>query len=281
MERPAWVGPEINLRRPSAARVYDVHLGGSHNFQVDREVARQITEVMPELPEILRANRSFLRRAVRYLVSAGITQFLDLGSGIPTVGNVHEIAWQANPRCKIVYVDVDPVAIAHSRAILSGSDRATAVLSDLRRTEEILADPETQRLLDFSRPIAVLMVAVLHFVPDSDDPASIVRQYLDAVVPGSYLVISHASLEGAAPERAEEATEQFRRRVTDFSMRTRAEITELFAGLDLVDPGVVYLTEWRPDAGEEAGDTKRMSTFAGVGRVIASGSASSGSSYVR
>jgi S-adenosyl methyltransferase len=266
MERPAWAGPEIDADRPSPARVYDVHLGGFHNFQVDRDVARKIAEVMPELPQILQANRSFLRRSVRYLVDQGITQFLDLGSGIPTVGTVHEVAWRANPDCRVVYVDVDPVAVAHGRAILKGVDRATSVRGDLRQPEEILADPEVRQLLDLSQPIAILMVAVLHFVPDADDPAAVIPHYLDAVVPGSYLVISHASLEGKTPQRAEDATEQYRNRVTDFSMRTRAEITDLFAGLELVDPGVVYLTEWHPDAGDDTGDPSWTSTFAGVGR---------------
>jgi SAM-dependent methyltransferase len=256
------------MSRPSAARVYDVHLGGAHNFQADREAARRIVQFMPELPEILRANRSFLRRAVLHLVDRGITQFLDLGSGIPTVGNVHEIAWTANPDCRIVYVDVDAVAVAHSRMILRGLDHATAILGDLRRPREILNDAQTREMLDFTRPIAVLMVAVLHFVPDSDDPRAIIGQYLDALVPGSYLVISHASLEGATPSRAEEATEQYRRSVTDFTMRTRAEITDLFAGVELVDPGVVYLTEWHPEPGADTSDAARMSTFAGVGRKL-------------
>lgn len=264
VERPAWAGPEIDVDRPSAARIYDAHLGGFHNFQVDRDAAAKIVAFMPELPDILRANRSFLRRAVRYLVDQGVTQFLDLGSGIPTVGNVHEIAWKADPNCRIVYVDVDPVAVSHSRTLLSGIDLATAIQGDLRQPQEILHHAETQRLLDFSQPIAVLMFAVLHFVPDPDDPIGIIRSYLDATTPGSYLAISHASLEGPEPEKAEEATQQFRRSVTEFSMRTRAEITGLFDGLDLVDPGVVYLPEWRPDAGDEIGDARRTSTFAGV-----------------
>ncbi|MDX8037213.1 SAM-dependent methyltransferase [Lentzea sp. BCCO 10_0856] len=268
VERPAWAGPEIDADRPSAARIYDAHLGGFHNFQADRDAAAKIVAFMPELPDIMRANRSFLRRAVRYLVGQGITQFLDLGSGIPTVGNVHEIAWKANPDCRIVYVDVDPVAVSHSRTILRGIDHATAIQGDLRRPQEILSNPEVQRLLDFGQPIAVLMFAVLHFVPDTDDPVGIIRSYLDATVPGSYLAISHASLEGPEPEKAEEATEQFRRSVTEFSMRTRSEITGLFDGLELVDPGVVYLPEWQPDPGDEIGDPRRTSTFAGVARTL-------------
>lgn len=266
VERPAWAGPEIDVDRPSAARIYDAHLGGFHNFQVDREAAAKIVAFMPELPDILRCNRSFLRRAVRHLVGQGITQFLDLGSGIPTVGNVHEIAWKADPGCRIVYVDADPIAVSHSRNILAGIDHATAIQGDLRAPQEILADPETRRLLDFSQPIAVLMFAVLHFVPDSDDPAGIIRTYLDAMVPGSYLALSHASLEGPEPDKAEDATEQFRRSVTEFSMRTRAEITGLFDGLELLEPGVVYLPEWRPDPGDDVSDANRTSTFAGVAR---------------
>lgn len=256
------------MARPSAARVYDVHLGGSHNFRADREAARRVLEFMPELPDILRANRSFMRRAVLYLVDQGITQFLDLGSGIPTVGNVHEIAWQANPDCRIVYADIDPVAVAHSRALLRRFDHATAIQADMRRPREILDDTQTREMLDFTRPIAVLMIAVLHFVPDSEDPRGIIGQYLDALVPGSCLAISHASLEGATPLRAEEAIQQYRRSVTDFTMRTRAEIIGLFDGVKLVDPGVVYLTEWHPEPGADTSDAARMSTFAGVGRKI-------------
>ncbi|NUT51962.1 MAG: hypothetical protein HOV94_32415 [Saccharothrix sp.] len=265
MERPAWVGPDIDLSKPSPARVYDVYLGGAHNFQVDREAAQRVVDVMPDLPRILRANRAFLRRAVRHLVDQGVTQFLDLGSGIPTAGNVHEVAWARDPECRIVYVDVDPVAAAHSRAILHGCDNATVVQADLRSTDEVLRHPETVRTLDFTRPVGVLMFAVLHFVPDADQPGEIVRRYLDATAPGSHLALSHASLEGEA-DRAEEATEQYRTQVTEFSMRTRAEITDLFGDLTLVDPGVVYPTEWRPEVGDEDPDPKRMSTFVGVGR---------------
>jgi S-adenosyl methyltransferase len=268
MERPAWVGSEIDMSRPSVARIYDYHLGGAHNFKADREAAQRVVRFMPELPDILRANRAFLRRAVLYLMDRGITQFLDLGSGIPTVGNVHEIAWEANPGCRIVYVDNDPVAVEHSRALLRGFDNATVVMGDLRRPGEILNHAQTQRILDFTRPIAVLMVAVLHFVPDSDNPRGIIGQYLDAVVPGSYLAISHASPEAARPTPVE-ALDEYRRSVTnDFTMRTRAEITDLFARVKLVDPGVVYLTEWRPEPGADTSNAALMSTFAGVGHKI-------------
>ncbi|MEU4804182.1 SAM-dependent methyltransferase [Actinosynnema sp. NPDC023587] len=265
MERPTWAGTEIDLQRPSAARVYDVHLGGSHNFQADRDVARRITDAMPELPAILRANRNFLRRAVRHLVADGVTQFLDLGSGIPTAGTVHEVAWRADPACRVVYVDTDAVAVAHSRALVAGADRAAAVHADLRRPDDVLNAPETVRLLDFTRPVAVLMVAVLPFVPDEDDPAGLIRRYLGPAAPGSRLVVSHATQEGSEEHYAE-ATDHFRRCVGEFAVRTRAEVAGLFGDLTLVDPGVVYLTEWRPDPGEEDADPRRTSTFAAVGR---------------
>jgi hypothetical protein len=242
MQRPAWVPADVDTSVPSPARVYDVHLDGAHNFAVDRAAAAQVRQYMPELPLILQENRAFLRRAVRLLVDAGITQFLDLGSGIPTVGNVHEVAQAANPECRIVYVDIDPVAVAHSNAILAGNPNALAVRGDLRLPETILTNPRTRDLLDVSRPIGVLMFAVLHFVDDVDDPARIVAHYRNAVVPGSYVAISHASLEGSSPDRAGAATEEYTKRVADFYMRGRRQITRFFDGLQLVDPGVVYLT---------------------------------------
>jgi hypothetical protein len=258
------------MSRPSVARVYDFHLGGSHNFQADREAAQRVTQLVPELPNMLRANRSFLRRAVNYLVDQGITQFLDLGSGIPTVGNVHEIAWQANPDCRIVYVDIDPVAVEHSRLILREFDNATAIQGDMRRPQEILNSTETREMLDFTRPVAVLMVAVLHFVPDSDNPRGIIDQYLDAVVPGSYLAISHASLGDTRATPADEAgLKQYRRSVTEaLTMRTRDEIIDLFAGVEPVKPGVVYVTDWHPEPGADTSDAVRQMGFAGVGRKI-------------
>ncbi|MEU7525942.1 SAM-dependent methyltransferase [Saccharothrix sp. NPDC042600] len=265
MRRPAWVGPEIDLQKPSPARVYDVHLGGSHNFQVDRDAAAAITNAMPGLPAILRANRAYLRRAVSHLAGQGITQFLDLGSGIPTVGNVHEVAWRTDPSARVVYVDCDAVAVAHSRAILRDEPNADAVLADLRRPEDVLEAAETRRLIDFSQPVAVLMFAVLHFVDDADDPAGLVRRYLEPAAPGSHLALSHASFEGDA-DRAEEGTRQFRRRVGDFTMRDRREVTALFGDLEIVEPGVVYLPQWRPDPGDDVSDASTTSTFAGVGR---------------
>ena len=161
MERPSWAPEDIDLERPSVARVYDFYLGGSHNFAVDRELGRRVIETFPLLPKTLQENRAFLRRAVRFCVEAGIRQFLDIGSGIPTVGNVHEVAQQVDPTIKVVYVDIDPVAVAHSRAILKGNEYATAIRADFRQPEVILSHPELQRLIDLRQPVALLLVALL------------------------------------------------------------------------------------------------------------------------
>lgn len=204
---PDWVPEDVDWRKPSPARVYDAQLGGAHNFEVDREVARQVAKVMPELPALLRANRSFLRRSVRFLIEAGVTQFLDLGSGIPTVGNVHEVAQAIDPACRVAYVDIDRVAVAHGRRLLAGNPNAVARRGDLRLPETVLADPAVRATLDFGRPVAMLMVAVLHFVADADRPAEIVRRLLAEAVPGSYLVLSHGTHmpSAAGPARRNES----------------------------------------------------------------------------
>lgn len=196
MERPAWAPRSIDISVPSVSRIYDYYLGGSHNFEVDREAARKAMEFMPGLPKIMQANRAFMRRAVRFAVDEGITQFLDIGSGIPTFGNVHEVAQAACGDAHVVYVDHDPVAVAHSEAVLARNEGAGVVAADFRKPQEILASPEVQRLIDLNRPVALLLVAILHFVEDADDPYSAVAELRDALAPGSLLLLTHASYEG-------------------------------------------------------------------------------------
>ena len=266
VERPEWAPVGIDLDRPSAARVYDFYLGGFHNFAADREMGRQAVQMWPELPEIMRSNRGFLRRAVEFLVDAGVRQFLDLGSGIPTVGNVHEVAQRRAPDAKVVYVDNDPVAVEHSQAILAGDDRTEVVQADLRDPDAVLADPTVRGLLDLTRPTAVLMVAVLHFVPDQDDPARLVARFRETVSSGSYLALSHAT----AGERADRAAEHrglYQRTATPMTMRTPEQVERLFDGWELVEPGLVYLPQWRPEPGSpELDRPERMPGLAGVGR---------------
>jgi SAM-dependent methyltransferase len=246
--------------------VYDYYLGGAHNFAVDRELAKQAIGMWPDLPLIMQANRAFLRRAVRYCAAAGVRQFLDLGSGIPTVGNVHEVARAEAPDARVVYVDNDPIAAAYSRSIL-GDDRQTGVVqADLRRPDLVLSRPEVASLLDLSQPVAVMMVAVLHFVADSDDPAGVVAAYRDAVAPGSFLVVSHATTDGQ-PVQADEHSQLYRRTPTPMSMRSRAQVAALFDGFEMVDPGVVFLPLWRPVSLDDVDEhPERFTGLAAVGR---------------
>jgi SAM-dependent methyltransferase len=246
--------------------VYDFYLGGSHNLEVDRRMAREAIELWPDLPAIMQTNRAFMRRAVRYVAAQGITQFLDIGSGIPTVGNVHEAAQQANPEARVVYVDNDPVAVAHSRAILGGDERTAVVQADLRRPEALFDQPAVTATLKLDQPVAVLMVAVLHFVADSDDPGGAVARIGATLAPGSYLVLSHASAEGR-PDQAGSHRQLYRRTPTPMTMRGRTEIEKLFDGFQLVEPGLVWLPLWRPDDPAEAEkQPERTTGYAGVGR---------------
>jgi hypothetical protein len=266
MERPSWAPAQVDVDRPSVARIYDAFLGGSHNFAVDREVAAQATAHMPELPFLARENRNLLRRVVRMLAGPlGVRQFLDLGSGIPTVGNVHEIAHQIDDSCRIVYVDIDPIAILHARSILDGDPRVEAVQADLRRPLEILGDPAVRGLLDFSRPVAVLLVAALHFIPDSDDPAGFLAGLRGALPSGSWLAISHASNEDGRRAGHAEAQEVYARRANPVFLRPKAEIAAFFGDWELVDPGVERMPLWHPDDDPEPA-AATYPGFAGLAR---------------
>jgi hypothetical protein len=245
--------------------VYDFYLGGFHNFEVDRAMAREAMRMWPELPQIMQANRAFLRRAVRHVVGLGITQLLDIGSGIPTVGNSHEIARQTNPEARVAYIDVDSVAVAHSRAILAGDTRTTVVRADLREPERIVEDGAVRNLLDLDRPVAILLVAVLHFIADDDDPAALIGRLRDVVPAGSALVISHASREGQ-PDLADSHQRLYERTPMPMTMRSRDEITAFFNGFDLVSPGVVPMQEWRADKPTDSAEPRLGGVgFAGVG----------------
>lgn len=267
MQRPDWAPEGIDIERPSVARMYDYYLGGSHNFAVDRTAAQAMIAAVPEAPLMAQANRAFLRRTVRHLVDLGIRQFLDIGSGIPTVGNVHEIAQQAAPGSRVVYVDVDPVAVAHSREILAGNDAAVAIQEDLRRPEAILGHPDVRKLLDFAEPVAVLVVAVTHFVADADDPAGIIGRIRDVLAPGSFLVLSQASDEGRTDEERAEATRVYRHTDNPLNCRRRAELLRFFAGFELVEPGLVWVPLWRPDRGDSTEEAQRSVFLGGVGRL--------------
>jgi hypothetical protein len=267
VDRPPWAPAEVDITRPSVARVYDFYLGGSHNFESDREFAQQALRAFPELPAILRDGRDLLRRFVQYLCGVGVEQFLDLGSGIPTEGSVHEVARATCRRPRVVYVDHDPVAVTHSRQLLADVEGATMVVADLKEPQNVLELAERVGGLDLSRPVAVLAVSVLHFVADEDRPADLVRQYMAPLVPGSYLAINHAGRDGR-PEAVD--VERIYGRAGSpnaMHMRTTAEIAALFGDLELVAPGLVHPPLWRPDPEDEPPEVRSdYPGVAGIGR---------------
>jgi trans-aconitate methyltransferase len=268
VDRPKWVSQDIDLERPSVARVYDYLLGGAHNFAADRAVASHALEAMPTLRAVARTNRALLRRMVRHLLDLGVRQFLDLGSGIPAAGNVHEIAHRVDPDARVVYVDVDPVAVAHGRTILADVPNAISLQADVREPKTVLESAEVREVLDFERPIAVLMIAVLHFVPDGDDPHRIIADYLDPLVPGSYLGISHSGFEdGEEDAAAVKAREEYSEQVTQVTFRNQAELRSLFQGLEILDPGVVRMPQWKPESPDDVDESaEHFPGFAGLGR---------------
>ncbi|HEX2418633.1 MAG TPA: SAM-dependent methyltransferase [Micromonosporaceae bacterium] len=268
MTRPDWSPSEIDLTRASAARIYDYNLGGSHNFAVDREVADRINRAMPDFAGLQRANRAFLRRAVKFIVNAGIRQLVDLGSGIPTVGNVHEIAQGVAPESRVVYVDIDSVAVIHSNAILKGNDRAAAIQANVRDVDQILATPTLRSLIDFSQPTAVLMASVLHYIPDDDEALGVVRTFRDVMSAGSYLMISHGTLEGSTSDEIQAGVQAGNANEVSVTMRSRAEIIRMFEGFDILEPGVVFTPQWRPDSPDDEFGNRpdRSAVYAAVGR---------------
>ncbi len=265
-ERPSWVTTDVDVDRPNPARMYDYYLGGFHNFAADRELAEQAIGAWPQVPTIARVNRDFLRRAVTYLVGQGVDQFLDIGSGVPTVGNVHEVAQGLAPKSRVVYVDIEPVAVTHSRQILAGNPRAVAVRGDLRQPQAILDHPEVRGLLDFSRPVGLLLVAVLPFIAGQELPQRVLGQLRRGLAGGSWLVLSHITSEFISPELTAKVDGLYRQSTSPVTWRDRDQVRGLFDGYDLMDPGIVLAERWRPDdAGPDQG-REPCSVWAGVGR---------------
>ncbi len=253
----------IDTTTANPARIYDALLGGKDNFPADRAAAHAILNVAPQARQGASENRAFLQRAVRFLAAeAGIGQFLDIGTGLPTQGNVHQVAHAVTADARVVYVDHDPVVHAHADALLANHTTTIAVLADLREPEAILGHPQVRRLLDFTRPVAVLLVAVVHFIRDEEDPAGIVAKLRDAMAPGSYLVLSHATAD-FHPELAAKVTEVYRQASAPLVPRTGSEIRRLFEGFELVAPGLVEPAAWRPDGPVSPG---AGGFYSGVGR---------------
>ncbi|MEW9549079.1 SAM-dependent methyltransferase [Nonomuraea sp. NPDC050783] len=257
---------QFDQQRPNLARMYDYMLGGTDNFAVDRLAIEQLAELVPEAVPLARANRAFLQRAVRYVAAAGVRQFLDLGSGLPTQGSTHEIAHEVDPGARVVYVDHDPVVAAHAKALLANVGGAVCVEADLLDADDVLA--RAGAFLDLDQPVGVLLVSILHFLPDSARPGRAVARLRERVVPGSYLVISHATTMGRL-EDEERARGVYRSSSGGGADRAPSEIRAFFGEFALDPPGLVQAVDWRPDRPKLVGDWALPSSLmAGVARKI-------------
>lgn len=254
MHGPTWARDEVDVTSPSVARVYDHLLGGSHNFAADRAFARTVVATYPLAPAVARENRGFLRRVVQHLATIEVDQFLDLGSGLPTAGSVHEVVRAVRPAARVVYVDHDPVVIALSRRLLSGAPGTHVLAADLLDPERVLAAAVAEGGLDLRRPVAVLAVSVLHFVPDERRPATTMASYLGAVVPGSHLAISHTRVPAEPEALAAQQLYAHHRSLRPVRSRSAAEIATLFGDLTLLAPGLVAVPAWRPEPTEDPTD---------------------------
>jgi SAM-dependent methyltransferase len=253
--------PDIRADIPHPARIYDYWLGGKDNFAIDRETAEHALKLVPEMADYARGNRQFMVRATRFLCAAGIRQFLDIGAGLPTSPNMHEIAQQEDAAVRVVYVDNDPVVYLHAEALMATNAATRVVRADLRDVEEVVR--QAGELLDFSQPVALMFVACLHHVEDQDDPAGLVARYLDAVPPGSYLVLSHCTDEFAF-EKMHEGSADFKRRGGIFVPRSKDSILAMFNGRELLDPGLVLVSYWRPDGGRLDANADRVIAYGGI-----------------
>ncbi|HUJ05006.1 MAG TPA: SAM-dependent methyltransferase [Streptosporangiaceae bacterium] len=256
---------------PNAARMYDYWLGGKDNFAADRVAAERSAAAVPQLPWLARENRAFLGRAVSFCASAGVTQFLDIGTGLPTMNSVHQVARQVAASPRVVYVDNDPVVVSHARALLT-TPGTLAVRGDLTRPDEFLGDPDVRAVIDFSEPVAILLVAVLHFIPDDVDPVGAVAKLRDAMAPGSYLVISHVVMTPGQVSSAQPQTEtarelgEARRGMPPACARTKEEVAAFFGDLTVVEPGLTDVWDWQPDADTVVVSGDVMTVIGGVAR---------------
>ncbi len=269
-DRPASAAlREIDISKPHPARIYDYFLGGKDNFAADRQTARQVLQNWGAVRAAVRENRAFLGRAVHYLAAeAGIRQFLDIGTGLPSANNVHEVAQAADPQCRVVYVDNDPMVLSHARALLASDPRGACAYidADLREPDKVLGHPVTRATLDFSQPVALMLVAVLHFIPDEDEPGPSVQTLVDALAPGSYVVASHVTDEHNQQGLAG-AGRAYSDRGLRGALRGPEEFAELaFTGLELISPGVVLVSEWRPDTGSLRPMASEINAYCGVAR---------------
>lgn len=264
---PGFAASQIDTSRPHPARMYDAFLGGRDNYAADREAVRQILRDFPEVRAIARANRAFMQRAVRFLAGeAGVRQFIDIGTGIPSAGNVHEVAGQVAAGTRVVYVDNDPIVHVHANALLTGSASTSIVLADLRDPEGILGDAKLRGLIDLNEPVALLLVAILHFLTEAEDPARVVATLRDALPGGSYLVLSHGTADFHPPGVTGQAAVRYEHATAPLVLRGFEQVSAFFDGFDLVEPGLVQAPLWRPDGKPpRPKDLAKLGIYAGVG----------------
>ncbi|UQU63453.1 SAM-dependent methyltransferase [Couchioplanes caeruleus] len=254
----------IDTTRPHVARMYDYYLGGKDNFAVDREAVAAVEAAMPEVRQLARENRAFLRRAVTFMTSAGIRQFIDIGAGLPTAGNTHEVAQATAPGARVVYVDNDPIVLAHGRALLATDGDTTVVTADLRDPDDVIGHDEVRHLIDFTRPVGVLLIAMTHFLRD-DERDRVMGTLRGSLAPGSYLAATHVTGDGHSREAVEGVEAAYRKTPTPIYFRRHDEVARFFDGFALVEPGLVTVDEWRPDPGDPAPEPTRW-LYGGVGR---------------
>ncbi|BBB01251.1 hypothetical protein RVR_8561 [Actinacidiphila reveromycinica] len=262
MTEQGFPAGEIDTSRPHPARMYDYYLGGKDNYEVDREAADRVVDAVPEVVVGARANRDFLQRAVRYLAEHGVRQFIDIGTGIPTSPNTHEIAHSVAPDARIAYIDNDPIVATHAGARLLGTGNTGFFLADMRDPQTILNHPTIRELIDFGQPVALMLVSVLHFVTDEENPRETVATLRDAMPEGSYLVLSHATADFNAG-KADEVTTVYKKATALLTPRTHAEVLDLFGGFELVEPGLVQVNHWRNEVPE---DTPPVGVYGAIGR---------------
>jgi hypothetical protein len=263
---PGFLPSEIDTSRPHPARMYDFYLGGRDNYEVDREAAMALLRIAPETRAIAQENRAFLQRAVRYLAGeCGIRQFIDIGTGVPAAGSVHEIAAEVTPGVRVAYVDNDPIVHVHANALLTRSGRTAIVLADLRDPQAILAHPALHGLIDLTQPVGLLLSAIMHFITDDDDPAGIIATLRDALPSGSYLALSHGTGDFHPAERVSRGVAVYDQATAPVTLRSHAQITTLFSGFGLIEPGLVQVPLWHPDR-PPGDDLPKIAMYGGVGR---------------
>jgi hypothetical protein len=274
MNEVAGIPADVDPARPAPARIYDYLLSGKNNFQADRDAAKRIMALVPEIKDCAWANRSFHQRAARWIADRGVRQFIDIGSGLPTVGNTHDVVRSVDTSCRVAYVDNDPMVRAQSAQLLAGTPGVRVILGDLRDPDQVLADPELRELIDFTEPVGLLMTAVVHFVADESDPWGLIRRYLAALAPGSYLALSHLTSDHKPPRAVHEFRRVFNRATEQVHFRSRPEVERLFEGLDMVSahdpeaPGrLCYVGDWEAEDPEMADSDGSRWLYCGVARL--------------